>query len=394
MNAAKEPYTPAFRLHKATGQAFVELGGRRIYLGKHDLPEAREKYHRMISEWLAGGRELPVAQDRIAVIEVVDRFWSHAKGYYRTHEGAPSKTLANFKVILKELKDLYGLTMATSFGPRALKALRERFIKKGYCRKHVNQQVSRVKQVFRWAVSEELVPATIIHALNAVPGLKRGRSDAPESVPVRPVPPQDISKIEPHVSRQVWALVQLQLLTGARPGELLIMRPVDLDTSGTIWIFRPITHKTAYRDRPRQVYLGPKAKKIVRPFLQDRPVSAYMFSPKDAEAERREALHEARRTPQSCGNRPGTNRKLKPKRQPGERYTTISYRRAVERACTAAGVPVWTPGQLRHNAATRVRREFGLEAAQLLLGHAKADVTQLYAEISEAKALKIASQIG
>lgn len=394
MNATNEPYVPSFRLHRATGQGFVELDGKRLYLGKHGLPETQEKYHRLVSEWIASGRQLPVAQGAIMVLEIVDRFWMHAKEYYRTPEGAPSKSQVNFKVTLKEMKELYGSTSALAFGPRALKALREKFIQKGYCRKHVNQQVGRVKQVVRWAVSEELIPASVIHGLDAVPGLKRGRCDAPESEPVRPVPSQDINKVESHVSRQVWALIQLQILTGARPGELLIMRPVDLDTSGNIWIFRPITHKTAYRDMPRQVYLGPRAKEIVQPFLQDRPVTSYMFSPKESEAERRQALHATRKTPISCGNRPGTNRNPNSKRKIGDHYTSSTYRRAIERACSSAGIPLWTPGQLRHNAGTRVRREFGLEAAQLLLGHAKADVTQLYAEINEAKAFQIMEKIG
>jgi integrase len=44
------------------------------------------------------------------------------------------------------------------------------------------------------------------------------------------------------VSRQVWALIQLQLLTGARAGELVGMRPIDLDTSGRIWMFSPQEH--------------------------------------------------------------------------------------------------------------------------------------------------------
>ena len=36
--------------------------------------------------------------------------------------------------------------------------------------------------------------------------------------------PLHIDAIKPFVSRQVWALVQLQLLTGARAGELVGMR--------------------------------------------------------------------------------------------------------------------------------------------------------------------------
>ena len=40
----------------------------------------------------------------------------------------------------------------------------------------------------------------------------------------------------------------------------------------------------------------------------------------------------------------------------------------------------WAPNRLRHTRATEVRKQFGLEAAQVILGHAKADVTQVYAE--------------
>ena len=50
---------PNYRLHKATGQAFVELGGRRFYLGKHGSKASREEYERRIAEYLGNGRKLP-----------------------------------------------------------------------------------------------------------------------------------------------------------------------------------------------------------------------------------------------------------------------------------------------------------------------------------------------
>ena len=65
-----------------------------------------------------------------------------------------------------------------------------------------------------------------------------------------------------------------------------------------------------------------------------------------------------------------------------------------ERAYGKAGVPACTPHRLRHNAATRIRKDFGLEAATLLLGHARADVTQLYAEADEAKAIDVVERCG
>ena len=57
-------------------------------------------------------------------------------------------------------------------------------------------------------------------------------------------------------------------------------------------------------------------------------------------------------------------------------------------------LPHWHPNQLRHTAATIIRRDYGLEAAQVILGHSKADVTQIYAERDAAKAIEVVRKIG
>jgi len=54
----------------------------------------------------------------------------------------------------------------------------------------------------------------------------------------------------------------------------------------------------------------------------------------------------------------------------------------------------WSPNQLRHAAATEINSKFGLEAAQVTLGHAKADVTQIYAERDLNKAASVMREIG
>jgi integrase len=81
-------------------------------------------------------------------------------------------------------------------------------------------------------------------------------------------------------------------------------------------------------------------------------------------------------------------------RRPGERYTRQSYARAIARACGNAGVERWSPNQLRHSRGTEIRKLYGVEGAQVVLGHAKADVTQVYAERDAGLALKIAMEIG
>ena len=93
-----------------------------------------------------------------------------------------------------------------------------------------------------------------------------------------------------------------------------------------------------------------------------------------------------------------------------EHYTNVSYRRAIARGCDKANraahiedrnqptdrapIPQWHPHQLRHNAATRFRKEYGLDAARVVLGHRSAAVTEIYAEIDHAKAQDVMARIG
>src|SRR5690606_2425815 len=149
----------------------------------------------------------------------------------------------------------------------------------------------------------------------------------------------------------VWSMVELQLLTGARPGEICSLRTSDIDRSGRIWTATPADHKNAHRGHARTIYFGPRAQAVLTPFLQ-RDLNAFIFSPREAEAQRHAQAKVHRRPDQKPNPR-------KTARRVGDRYETAAYRRAIARACAAAGVPAWHPHQLRHSAATNLRKEFG-----------------------------------
>jgi integrase len=334
--------TPKYTLHKASGQAVVKIDGRLFYLGRFNSLESKAEYDRRIAEWLANGRRvLPLPEqgrgedEPLTVQEVVAAFWLHAEGYYRRPDGSPSHELTLFKYALRPLQRLYGHTPAADFGPKALAVVRDEMVRTGWCRSYVNRMVGRIKAAFKWAAAQELVPASVHHGLSSVSGLKRGRSNAPESEPVKPVPESQIDPVLNHVSPQVRAMVRLQLLTGMRPGEVCTMRGCDLDTTGTPWAYRPASHKTQHHGHDRTVYLGPRAKAEVEPFLKT-DLQAFIFSPADAEAARLAKLHEARKTPLNAGNVPGSNRRRRPSKQPGDRYDVASYRRAITRGCDLA----------------------------------------------------------
>ena len=104
----------------------------------------------------------------------------------------------------------------------------------------------------------------------------------------------------------------------------------------------------------------------------------------------REQRRAARKTPDNQGNRPGTNRKAEPKKSPGEKYESASYRRAIQYAAKHAGVPKWTPYQIRHLTACEVRDAIGIEAVSALLGHTTTQMSEHYAKLSKRAAIQAA----
>ena len=194
----------------------------------------------------------------------------------------------------------------------------------------------------------------------------------------------------PYVSRQVAGMIQLQWLTAMRPGEVVQMRTGDVDRSGRVWIYRPGRHKVEHHDIEREIQIGPKAQAVLQPFLKLDP-TAPLFSPQEAETERNVARREKRRTPLWPSHAKLRRRQCGPL---AEQYDVATYRRAIARACDQSGVERWSPNQLRHSAATWIRRELGIEAAQVVLGHRLLETTQIYAEADRARAMKAMEQMG
>ncbi|TWU23838.1 tyrosine-type recombinase/integrase [Bythopirellula polymerisocia] len=409
---------PAYGRHKPTGQARVQIDGRTIYLGKYGSQESREAYHRITKEWVRNGGTLPHSTDITTVGEAMVAYLRFAKGYYRKN-GKVTREYEAIRGCCRIINPLYGRSPAAEFGPLRLKTVRQEMIRAGHSRKYVNKNVGRIVRMFKWAAAEELLPASVPQALSMVAGLRQGRTEAPECPPVPPVDDAIVEATLEHLPALVADMVRLQRLTGMRPSELCILRPCDLDRSGTIWIYRPESHKTEHHGRDRLVLIGPRSQAVLLRYLA-RDSQCYCFRPVDSEAKRRAQAQIDRQTPLTCGNLPGTNRVSNPKKKAGERYTTGSFRRAIHRACDKAfphpqlGSKVWaemsdsqidevkkwqsfqrwSPNQLRHSAATEVRREFGLEAAQIILGHSQANVTEVYAERDLAVGLRVAAKIG
>jgi integrase len=390
---------PAYRLHKATGQAVVTINRKDHYLGPHGSAKSMEAYGKLIGASQAAPAPEPalsLAPADLPLARLLHAYWEFAQTYYVGNE------LLHQKSLVKRLRTFAGNLLVVEFGPKRLRAFRQTLIDGKLARTYINHCVNRIRAMFKWGIGQELVEPAVLLALKAVEPLRFGKTEARESAPVKPVPSAWVDAVLPYCSRQLKAMIELQRLTGMRSGELVIMRTRDIKTSGKVWSYSPAAHKTLYRGHERIIYLGPKAQKVLKPWLRT-ALDEFLFSPAEVEAERRAALTAKRTTPLSCGNKPGSNKRRRPAKEPGDRYETNSYHKALKYAlkrCNKdrekAGEPAiqWHPHQLRHLAATTLRREYGLEVARVVLGHKHASITETYALADQERAAEAMGKIG
>jgi integrase len=401
--STSHPRIPKHCEHKASGRGVVRLNGRDHYTGRWNTPDADSEYDRLVCEWLANHRTtrpdrsavsgpLPTATG-FTIAELILAFWKHAEVHYRHPDGTPTSELANYRQSLRLLRALYQNEPASAFSPPKLKAIRARWVADGICRHQINLRVGRVKRVFKWAVSEELVPVAVWQALCTVQGLQAHRTAAVESTPVQPVSKEHLEITMQHLRPQVRDMVEVQRLTGMRPGEVCKLRWKDIDQSLEVWLFRPTRHKTAWRGKERVIFIGPQARNILLRYVKE-ATDDYLFDPRETVDQLHRERGENRVTKYYASRQGRQQRKVNPKRKPKEKYTVTAYGQAIRRACRKAGILTWAPNQIRHTTGTEVRKSYGIEGAQVILGHSRADVTQVYAERDHEMARRIAEEIG
>lgn len=395
---------PSYLEHKQSGRGravwYDRAGVRqqRLLPGPFKSPESVTAFGRLLLELQVSPVDPGVPEgDRanLSVAEVLLAYLRHAERHYRGPDGEPTSELRTVKLVIKSLREVYGPDPVAGFGPLKAKAVMQGWVAAGLTRGEVNRRLGVAKRILSWAVSEELAPPSVSEALRTVKGLRQGRTAARETEPVGPVAGDVVAATLAHLNRQVAGLVRFQQLTGCRPGEACRLRRCDVDAAGDVWLYRPERHKNRHRGKSRVIAIGPKARALLAEYPTGTP-GDYVFSPARAVADQRAARSAGRATPRydSHMRRNAAKRVKAPRRAAGACYTASSYSHAVLRAAAKAGVPRWHPNQLRHTFATEVRRAYGLEAAQVLLGHSKVDTTQLYTARDQALAAAVAAKIG
>jgi len=360
----KTPKIPTYGHHKPTGQARCYVNGKTVYLGKYGSEESRICFGEIVGKLIGGQILDPIARTKVgsttcgqsddagpSVGECCLVFLRHAETHY-VKDGKPTSEVHILKSVIRPLNELYGMLPAKDFGPLALKAVRAKMVELGWCRDTINAGMSRIRRIFKHAIANELIDGSILQRLQCVAPLLAGRTEAHDNAPRTAVESDQIEAVRKLVSPIVRDLIELQRLTGSRSGELLKLSTSMLNRTGDIWKAELGDHKTRHHGKSRTLHFGPHAQLILTKYLSADP-DERLF-----------------------------------------RMTGAAYRRAITRACEKLGIDRWVPHQLRHTNADVVREEFGLEHTQAVLGHAKANMTEHYAQASSKKAAEVARKIG
>lgn len=371
---------PKYRKHSSRDTGFVEHQGVRIYFaGRYNSAESQAAYRAFLrTHSLAEPTNAP--GEVVTVGMLVSRYLDYAIDHYPADRNSG---YANVRLaVLSLLKD-YALLPVQEFGPLKLKALRAKWEEMTYTRgkqktgkplsrKYINAKVNRVRRMFRWGVGEELVPPSVYHALAAVTGLQKTRTKAPEPSPIKSVKWEHVEPVLAELNPVVRAMVLLHWHTGARSDSICNAHVSQFDRSVSPWIWKP-KHKTEHLEHQLVVFVGPQAQSAILPFLDN---TGYLFCPRLRRRNRRYRGH----------------------------YDSGSYRQSVQRAITRANtkraqaneplIPRWFPHQIRHSRGTIIRSRFGIEGAQVSLGHQHADITQVYTDRDLDLARRIAAELG
>lgn len=383
----KKPRLPSMTRH-ASGQARVKLGGRTHYLGAWGSVEAHARYAELVRAFLANGKRalaplptIPEATLTVAGLFTLYGDWINATGKYMKG-GEPTTSRWHVDDVTRLFGEFAGKLPVARLTEALVLQWRDRLeANPRITRKGINRKVTNLLAILRWGRSRGYVPKATWADVSSIEPLQRGQCGSrPEHGRPRRAPSfADIEKVAAAASRHVGAMLRLQALTGMRPGEACKLRFADIDRNGPVvdgvatWIYNVTDAKTAHHGHVTRYALPPAAQAILNEFPA--MPSAFVFSPAEAMAERRQqrrALRKSKVQPSQA------QRDANALRDYAEVWTSTTYRHAVEDACKRAGVEPFTPHEVRHAFATWAAAVLGVIAASVALNHRNLSTTQRY----------------
>jgi integrase len=399
------------RWHAGAGQWYVRIDGVQRYLGAEEVA-ARGVWSSLRDEFVRR-QPAPVEEDSRPVKSEPKKISGLVLRYIEVMKGRVTdrRTWSRINAAMEMLLKHFGKSSPAEFRAKSFRFLREQFVKcrrevdgMPVSRKWVNHLAAEVRAFVRWASEEELMPSEAAASVMLIKPLRIDQGGRETEIRM----PPEAGAVEatlPYLFSPVREMVELQLLTGLRPGELCELKPAYFSRSPgeqiqipntrkkvsamvvdgvLVWLYIPTHHKTLRKGKHRVIPMGPKAQVILAPFLDGRAPFAHVFDPRLSDRSRRLGGRVIKR----------------------DRMRTGSYWRAIRNAIRRANrqrpldnpprplIPHWHPYQIRHAAATSIGDQYDSEHAAAILGHSGTDAVGIYMQQAVNKAAKVAAERG
>lgn len=386
MGRRSKEQVPTMRHDKERDRAYVRIDGVRHRLGKWGSDKAQVSYDALIASWLASGRvntdgatAAKPAQAKPApppyssgVLTVADLLALWMEDIATNGKGIESSSYGSARAAGRAMSAYLTLPV-DDFGPKVFKQVMRDYAKtpvvtrkllkdgtvinveRPRTRKYVNSVMVRIRKMFQWAVTEEMIDAAKAWRLQSVPLLEYGDPHAKESDERQPAKQEVVQATLGALTRECAALIEVLSLTGCRPSEVCRMTMDQIyDRGKKVWRYVPRRHKNSWRGKIRHVAIGPRCQKII-----EKQVEEFGLSDTDAIFSPRRSVPRKKK----FGSNPDPRAK--------EFYGSNIVRKAVARACEVAGVEHWFPYQMRYAVGAKARQQGGIATTSATLGNSK-----------------------
>jgi integrase len=295
--ARPKNHTPPLRWHhKQTKQFCIYLNRDRVLLGT-ERDAAERKRLRLIAAHLNQPvtPRKPTCPDDLTVAEALERYTAFAEKHYKD-----DRAHIRIKRAVGAATSVHGDTLIARFDGAALREVRDSLLDSDppLSRRYINHLITALKTAVAWMVERKICSAMVLAEIRTVKRLEFGRGGV-ELPEIPPVDPDVVNRTLPFCPPPVRAMIEIQRLTGMRPGELVIMRRRDVSTSPshhlqvpnwsrtvhaievsgeTIWMYVPIAHKNLWRGKTRIIAIPPAAREILAPILLAREPDEFPFA--------------------------------------------------------------------------------------------------------------------
>lgn len=183
---------------------------------------------------------------RMNILSLSPLYQEWAEARYLHPDGTPTRTALNNCYAFRPLVGLFPSRTLDELGPVDVLSVQSRMIDLGWCRKTINDRMSRCRSVIRWAIKEGYASSTSILPWQAVSRLAYGLTQAQERPAVLSASAEDIEKTLADLPEQVQRMVILHIATGMRSTELCMIRWDHITRTNEDWVYQPELHKTRH----------------------------------------------------------------------------------------------------------------------------------------------------